>query len=43
MVTFSKLNNFYHSVKIMKKNRVVLILIVDEGRIVGICTERDLM
>ena len=43
MVTVSTEATVYQAVKIMTQNRVGSIVIVDEGRIVGIWTERDLM
>ncbi|MGJ8690665.1 MAG: CBS domain-containing protein [Gammaproteobacteria bacterium] len=43
MVTVSMEATVYQAVKIMTQNRVGSIVIVDEGRIVGIWTERDLM
>jgi signal-transduction protein with cAMP-binding, CBS, and nucleotidyltransferase domain len=43
MVTVSMEATVYQAVKIMTQNRVGSIVVVDEGRIVGIWTERDLM
>lgn len=43
MVTISSGATVYQAVKIMAQNRVGSIVVVDEGRIVGIWTERDLM
>lgn len=43
MVTVSTEATVYQAVKIMTQNRVGSIVVVDEGRIVGIWTERDLM
>lgn len=43
MVTISSEATVYQAVKIMTQNRVGSIVVVDEGRIVGIWTERDLM
>ena len=43
MVTISSEATIYQAVKIMTQNRVGSIVVVDEGRIVGIWTERDLM
>jgi CBS domain-containing protein len=43
MVTVSMEATVYQAVNIMTQNRVGSIVIVDEGRIVGIWTERDLM
>ncbi len=43
MVTVSLEATVYQAVKIMTQNRVGSIVIVDEGKIVGIWTERDLM
>lgn len=42
MVTISSEATVYQAVKIMTQNRVGSIVVVDEGRIVGIWTERDL-
>lgn len=43
MVTVSTEATIYQAVKIMSQNRIGAIVVVDEGRIVGIWTERDLM
>ena len=43
MVTVSTEATVYQAVKIMSQNRIGAIVVVDEGRIVGIWTERDLM
>ena len=43
MVTVSTEATVYQAVKIMTQNRVGSVVIVDEGKIAGICTERDLM
>lgn len=43
MVTISTEATIYQAVKIMSQNRIGAIVVVDEGRIVGIWTERDLM
>lgn len=43
MVTVSTEATVYQAVKIMTQNRVGSVVIVDEGRIAGIWTERDLM
>lgn len=43
MVTVSTEATVYQAVKIMSQNRMGAIVVVDEGRIVGIWTERDLM
>ncbi len=43
MITVSSDATVYQAVKIMAQNRVGSVVIVDEGRIVGIWTERDLM
>lgn len=43
MVTVSTEATVYQAVKIMNQNRIGAIVVVDEGRIVGIWTERDLM
>lgn len=43
LVTISKEATVYQAVKIMSQNRIGAIVVVDEGRIVGIWTERDLM
>jgi len=42
LVTVSSEATVYQAVKIMTQNRVGSIVVVDEGRIVGIWTERDL-
>ncbi|MDO9317967.1 MAG: CBS domain-containing protein [Gammaproteobacteria bacterium] len=42
LVTISSEATVYQAVKIMTQNRVGSIVVVDEGRIVGIWTERDL-
>jgi signal-transduction protein with cAMP-binding, CBS, and nucleotidyltransferase domain len=43
MVTVSTEATVYQAVKIMSQNRIGAIVVVDEGRIIGIWTERDLM
>lgn len=43
MITISSEATVYQAVKIMAQNRVGSIVVVDEGRITGIWTERDLM
>jgi CBS domain-containing protein len=43
MVTVSTEATVYQAVKVMAQNRVGSVVVVDEGRIVGIWTERDLM
>ena len=43
MVTVSTEATVYQAVKIMTQNRVGSVVIVDEGKIAGIWTERDLM
>lgn len=43
MITISSEATVYQAVKIMAQNRVGAIVVVDEGRITGIWTERDLM
>lgn len=43
LVTVSTEATVYQAVKIMSQNRIGAIVVVDEGRIVGIWTERDLM
>ena len=43
MVTVSTQASVYQAVKIMSQNRVGSIVVVDEGNIVGIWTERDLL
>tara|TARA_R110002167_G_scaffold217115_3_gene421885 strand:- start:66 stop:497 length:432 start_codon:yes stop_codon:yes gene_type:complete len=43
MVTVSAEATVYQAVKIMSQNRIGAIVVVDEGRIIGIWTERDLM
>lgn len=43
MITISSEATVYQAVKIMAQNRVGAIVVVDEGSITGIWTERDLM
>ncbi len=43
MITVSSEATVYQAVKIMAQNRVGSVVVVDEGKIVGIWTERDLM